>query len=96
MKTEPLYHDEWCDRCATRLTEIDRDISSEEALQIAQEVFAFERTRAMNPEAAADFVSFEMSRPDRGRFERRSVDRPQRQPFLRKFLRILTPGVRTS
>lgn len=96
MKTEPLYADEWCDRCAKRFTELDRNISSDEARQIAQDVYAFERTRAMNPEAAANFVALEMSRPDRARFERRSVDRSQRQPLLRKVLRILTPGARAS
>jgi hypothetical protein len=96
MKTEPLHADEWCDRCAKRFTELDQNISYDEAQQIAQDVCAFERTRAMNPEAAANFVAFEMSRPDRALFERRSVDRSQQQPFLSKVLRVLTPGARAS
>lgn len=92
MKTEPLHDDEWCDRCAKRFTELDQNISGDEAQQVAQDVYAFERTRAMIPEAAADFVAFEMGRPDRARFERRSVDRTQAQPFLKKMQPILTPG----
>lgn len=92
MNTEPLQADEWCDRCAKRLTELDQDISSDEAQQIAHDVHAFERTRAMEPEGAADFVASEMSRPEHVRFERRSVDRKQSRPFLRGILRMLTPG----
>jgi hypothetical protein len=92
LNTEPLQADEWCDRCAKRFTELDHDISSDEAQQVAHDVHAFERTRAMNPEVAADFVAFEMSHPGRSRFERRSVDRKQTRPFLKGILRMLTPG----
>jgi hypothetical protein len=92
LKPDPLDPAEWCDRCAKRFTELDLNISKAEAQELAQDVYAFERTHVMNPEAAANFVAHEMSRPDRVRFERRSVDRSQRQPFLKRILRILTPG----
>lgn len=96
MKTEPLSADEWCERCAKRFAELDTQLATNDAQQIAQDVYAFERTRAMNPEAAANFVAFEMNRPDRARFERRSVDRSQREPFLKRVLRVLTPGAQAS
>lgn len=92
MNTEPLQTDEWCDRCAKRFTELDHDISGDEAQQIAHDVHAFERTRAMGPEGAADFVAFEMSHPGRSRIERRSVDRKQSQPLPKNILHMLTPG----
>lgn len=94
MNTEPLYADEWCDRCAKRFMELDPELAASDAQQAAQEVYAFERTRAMSPEAAASFVTYEMGRPDRSRFERRSVDRSPPQSPLQKILGVLpgTPG----
>lgn len=92
LNTEPLNADGWCDRCAKRFMELDPELATSDAEQAAQDVYAFERTRAMGPEAAASFVAYEMSRPDRARFERRSVDRSPPQPFLEKVLHILTPG----
>ena len=68
----------WRSRCAQRLTELDPDLTRSEADRLAKDVYAFERTRAMAPEAAAEFVSIEMRRPDRAPFERRSATRPQR------------------
>jgi hypothetical protein len=65
----------WRERCAQRLAELDAQISRIEAERLADDVHAFERTRAMGPEAAAEFVAVEMTRPDRGPFERRSVAR---------------------
>jgi hypothetical protein len=65
----------WCDRCAQRLTELDEAITTAEARRLAKDVYAFERTRAMGPDSAAEFVALEMSRPDRGPFERRSAPR---------------------
>jgi hypothetical protein len=66
---------DWRIRCALRITELDQDISKSEAERLARDVYAFERTRAMTPEAAAEFVAVEMTRPDRAPFERRAVAR---------------------
>ena len=66
---------DWRNRCAQRIAEIDRDMSRIEAERLAKDVWAFERTRAMSPEAAAEFVAVEMSRPDRAPFERRATAR---------------------
>lgn len=90
MKPQPLEFAEWCDRCARRLVELDRKLTRNEAQAIAEDVHAFERTRVMEPEAAADFVATEMTRPDRQRFERRSTDRSQKRPILKSILRFLT------
>jgi len=65
----------WRSRCAQRMAELDPDLTRSEAERLAVDVHAFERTRAMEPEAAAEFVSIEMSRPERAPFERRSVPR---------------------
>jgi hypothetical protein len=65
----------WRTRCAQRMAELDPDLTRSEAERLAKDVYAFERTRAMEPEAAAEFVSIEMSRPERAPFERRSASR---------------------
>ena len=65
----------WRSRCTQRILELDQEISRSEAERLAKDVHAFERTRAMNPEDAAEFVSVEMARPDRAPFERRSQPR---------------------
>lgn len=57
------------------MTELDPDLTRGEAERLARDVHAFERTRAMEPEAAAEFISIEMSRPERAPFERRSAPR---------------------
>ena len=72
---ETLDATTWRSRCAQRMAELDPDLTRSEAERLAKDVHAFERTRAMAPEAAAEFVSIEMSRPERAPFERRSVDR---------------------
>jgi hypothetical protein len=69
---ETLEPATWRSRCAQRISELDQDISRSEAERLAKDVYAFERTRAMSPEAAAEFISIEMARPDRAPFERRS------------------------
>jgi hypothetical protein len=69
---ETLEPATWRSRCAQRIAELDPDISRSEAEHLAKDVYAFERTRAMSPEAAAEFISTEMARPDRAPFERRS------------------------
>jgi hypothetical protein len=40
-----------------------------------KDVYAFERTGAMGPDHAAEFIVREMTRPDRGAFERRNRPR---------------------
>ena len=65
----------WLERCATRIVELDRDIGANEARRIARDMQSFERTGAMAPEAAVEFVASELVRPDRGRFERRAMPR---------------------
>lgn len=72
---EILDSDTWRARCAQRIAELDQEISRSEAERLAKDVHAFERTRAMSPEAAAEFISVEMARPDRAPFERRSQAR---------------------
>jgi hypothetical protein len=65
----------WRSRCAQRMAELDPDLTRSEAERLAKDVHAFERTRAMAPEAAAEFVSIEMNRPERAPFERRATSR---------------------
>jgi hypothetical protein len=72
---EKIDSNDWRERCARRIAELDQEISRSEAERLAKDVYAFERTRAMSPEAAAEFVAVEMTRPDRAPFERRSVAR---------------------
>ena len=52
---ETLDSTAWRARCALRIAELDQDISRMEAERLAKDVYAFERTRAMSPEAAAEF-----------------------------------------
>ncbi|HEX4235196.1 MAG TPA: hypothetical protein VH041_12925 [Caldimonas sp.] len=65
----------WRSRCAQRIAELDQDMARMEAERLAKDVYAFERTRAMSPEAAAEFIWAEMGRPDRAPFERRAQSR---------------------
>ncbi len=65
----------WCERCAMRIAALDEQIADADARKLARDVYGFERTRAMEPEAAADFIASEMGRSDRTRFERRSAAR---------------------
>ena len=81
---------EWRERCARRIRELDRQISESEAQTVAQDVYDFERTRAMLPEEAADFVAEQMSQAEPPRFERRSRKRSETAPLMRSILRYLT------
>jgi len=81
---------EWRERCARRIRELDRQISESEAQTVAQDVYDFERTRAMLPEEAADFVAEQMSQAEPPRFERRSKERAEAAPLMRSILRYLT------
>ena len=71
----PLPPNIWLERCARRISEIDREIAEGEARRIAREFHRFERTRAMPPEAAVDFVARELAKPNREPFERRRSHR---------------------
>ena len=81
---------EWRERCARRVRELDRQISESEAETVAQDVYDFERTRAMQPEEAADFLAEQMSQAEPPRFERRSKERSPNAPLMRSILRYLT------
>ena len=90
MKVQTIEASEWRRRCAMRIREIDDLISEPEAQTVAQDVYDFERTRAMLPEEAADFVAEQMNRAEPPRFERRSKDRSDSVPFMRSLMRFLT------
>ncbi|HEX7442080.1 MAG TPA: hypothetical protein VF319_18520 [Caldimonas sp.] len=72
---ESLALDVWLERCARRIVEFEPEIADPEARRIARELQDFERTRAMEPEAAVDFVAEQLAKPDRSRFERRLAPR---------------------
>ena len=72
---EALDTTTWRSRCARRIAELDPDLTRSEAERLAGDLHAFERTAAMSPEDAAEFVSIEMSRPERAPFERRATPR---------------------
>ena len=61
---------EWIRRCAARIAEIEKDVTRVEARSIALALHDFERTRALDPEMAVEFVAAELVRP-RPVFERR-------------------------
>ena len=90
MKTQTLSAEEWRERCARRIRELDAEISESEAQTVAQDVYDFERTRAMQPEEAADFLAEQMSQAEPPRFERRSKKRAENAPLMRSILRYLT------
>lgn len=72
---DPLPQIVWLERCVTRITEVERDMGENEARRLARDMQNFERTRAMAPEAAVDFVAAELARPSGVRFERRLQSR---------------------
>ena len=90
MKTQPIPVEQWRERCAIRIREIDPEISESEAQTVAQDVYDFERTRAMQPEEAADFLAEQMNQAEPPRFERRSKERSATAPLMRSILRYLT------
>jgi hypothetical protein len=96
MNTPTLSATEWRGRCARRIREIDENMSESEAETVAQDVYDFERTRAMQPEDAADFVAEQMSQAEPPRFERRSKDRATSAPLMRSILRYLTESKSAS
>lgn len=96
MKTQTLAPAKWRERCACRIRELDPQISQSEAETVAEDVYDFERTRAMPPEDAAAFVAEQMSRTEPPRFERRSKERSENAPFIRSILRYLSPAKNAS
>ncbi len=65
----------WVERCARRISQVDQEIADAEARRIARDLHKFERTRAMEPEAAVDFVATNLASADRQPFERRRSNR---------------------
>jgi hypothetical protein len=65
---------QWIERCVLRILQFDQDVDRMEARKLARELRRFERTAAMIPEAAVDFVAEELARPH-PRFERRIAER---------------------
>jgi hypothetical protein len=61
---------EWIERCVVLLLARDPHMTREEARVLAQDMLGFQRTAAMTPEAAVDFVAAEMLR-EQPRLERR-------------------------
>jgi gamma-glutamyl:cysteine ligase YbdK (ATP-grasp superfamily) len=72
---ENLEPQVWLERCARRIGEVDQEIADPEARRIARDLHKFERTRAMEPEAAVDFVAMALANPGRTPFERRRTHR---------------------
>jgi hypothetical protein len=71
---KPVPTAQWIERCASRILQVDQEVDAVEARQLARELRRFERTGAMVPEAAVDFVASELARPN-PRFERRLAPR---------------------
>ncbi len=90
MSEQDPNADEWCARCARRVRDIDPQLSESEAMEIARDFSAFERTAKMAPEAAADFVHAEMGRSESPRFERR-VGSPAHRTVIGQFLSRISP-----
>lgn len=65
---------DWVTRCIQQLRLVDPGLDEDEAANVAQQLLAFERTGAMQPENAVDFVVSELAMPT-PRFERRSPSR---------------------
>ena len=65
---------DWVTRCIRQIRLVEPDLNEEEAADVAQQLFSFERTVAMSPEQAVEFVASELAGLT-PRFERRSVAR---------------------
>jgi hypothetical protein len=73
-RPNPLSPSDWVARCIQQLRIADQGLSAEDAANVAQQLLAFERTGAMQPENAVDFVVSELAMPTPC-FERRSPSR---------------------
>ena len=65
---------DWIERCAQRIAQIDPRMDEWQAKDLARDIHDFERTAAMVPEEAAEFVAAELAR-SAPRFERRTLPR---------------------
>ena len=77
MDTTPSHKvppDDWIARCIQQIRLIEPDLSEQEAKDVARQLLRFERTGAMLPEDAVEFVVSELAEPA-PRFERRSQSR---------------------
>ena len=77
---QTLPTDIWLERCERRLSELEDDIADTEARRLARQLHEFERTRAMAPEEAANFVAERLANlaspnKESARFERRQTHR---------------------
>jgi hypothetical protein len=63
----------WVRRCMARMRQLDPHLALEDAEEIATEMYDFERTGVMAPEAAVDFVVTQMLNEPFARFERRAT-----------------------
>ena len=62
----------WLAQCQSRLVEVDPTMSANEAQHLARSMLEFERTGAMDPDAAVAFVLGELGKPERDMLERRA------------------------
>jgi hypothetical protein len=91
MKTHTISAEEWRERCAQPDPRArSGDQRERSADRPPRDVYDFERTRAMQPEEAADFLAQQMSQTEPPRFERRSKKRAEHAPLMRSILRYLT------
>jgi hypothetical protein len=67
---KPMPASQWIERCASRILQVDHALGQVEAKELARALRRFERTAAMVPEDAVDFVAQELAQPH-PRFERR-------------------------
>ena len=65
---------EWIERCALQVTRTDPDIDDSAAIVLANEMYRFPRTAAMEPEGAVEFVAHQLAQAV-PRFERRRLPR---------------------
>jgi hypothetical protein len=65
---------EWIERCAAELTRTDPAIDDAAAMALANDMFQFPRTAAMTPEAAVEFVAYQLAQAE-PRFDRRRLSR---------------------
>jgi len=54
----------WIERCAWYLVRAVPDFAPDEANTLARKIYEFERTSAMPPEAAVDFVAQQIAHAD--------------------------------
>ena len=65
----------WLALCEVRIAQVEPSLTLAERQHLARSMLEFERTGAMPPEAAVDFVVSQMSKSERDLLERRSARR---------------------